>query len=87
MARQFTGRDVVSHAGHGGIFAGPDDLIESPLPWQTAGLSQTASGYGAKLTSTRKILFKGRAYRLYVTQYANAGSTWFVARGRKIFVI
>jgi hypothetical protein len=85
--KEFTDADVVPHAGHGGIFAGPEDLIDAPLPWQSAGLYETATGYGAKLTSTRKIHFNGRPHRLYVTQHANAGSTWFMARGRKIFVI
>jgi len=63
-----------------------DDLLHDPLDWQKRGLQQTASGYGAKLTSSYKINFEGKFYRLYVTQYGNAGSTWFRVRGRKIFV-
>lgn len=85
--RQFTDSDAKPWAGHLAIEAGPDDLIDSPLPWQEAGLTQTASGYGKRLTSRRKVHFNGRAYRLYVTQYANAGSTWLMARGRKIFIV
>lgn len=65
---------------------GPEQLIDDPLDWQKRGLQQTSSGYGRKLTSRYKINFEGKLYRLYVTIYSNAGSTWFRVRGRKIFV-
>lgn len=68
------------------IFCDVADLIDEPLGWQQRGLQQTASGYGSKLTSRYKIDFEGKLYRLYVTQYGNAGSTWFRVCGRKIFV-
>jgi hypothetical protein len=84
--KQFTDNDLQPWAGHFGLFASPEDLIDAPLDWQKAGLQQTASGYGSRLTSPRKIHFNGKLYRLYVTQYGNAGSVWFVAGGRKIFV-
>jgi hypothetical protein len=62
------------------------DLVDAPLDWQKRGLQQTASGYGSKLTSQYKIDFEGKLYRLYVTQFSNAGSTWFRVHGRKVFV-
>ncbi len=62
------------------------ELIDAPLPWQKRGLQQTATGYGAKLTSRRKIQFHGKLYRLYVTCYGNAGSAWFKTQGRTIYV-
>ena len=62
------------------------DLLHCPLVWQERGLLQTTSGYGRKLTSEYKISFNGRLYRLYVTQISNAASTWFMAKGKKIFV-
>jgi len=68
------------------IYTETTDLIDDPLPWQKQGLQQTASGYGRKLTSRYKINFEGKLYRLYVTIYSNAGSTWFRVKGRKIFV-
>ena len=68
------------------LFASQGDLIDAPLDWQRRGLSQTASGYGAKLTTSRKISFDGKLYRVYCTCYGNAGSCWFVAKGRKIWV-
>jgi hypothetical protein len=84
--RLFTESDLQPWAGHFGLFADATQLIDEPLDWQKRGLQQTATGYGAKLTSRYKINFEGKLYRLYVTQYGNAGSTWFRVRGRKIFV-
>lgn len=40
-------------------------------------LSETATGYGKKLTSDYKIKFEGKDYRVYVTIYSNIGSCWF----------
>lgn len=80
---QFTAADVKREQF---IYASKEDLVYAPLPWQKLGLQQTASGYGNKLTSPYKICFEGRLYRLYVTCFSNAGSTWFVAKGKKYFV-
>ena len=63
-----------------------EELKDSPLWWHRQGLSQTASGYGAKLTLRYKISYEGREFRLYATCYGNAASTWFKVKGRKIFV-
>jgi len=48
-------------------------------------LQETASGYGAKLTTRRKIRYSGRLYRVYCTIYGNAGSCWICCKGEKIF--
>lgn len=85
--KEFTEKDLQPHAGHMGLWASREELIDAPLWWQERGLQQTASGYGSKLTSSYKIRFGGRDYRLYVTCYSNAGSTWFTVKGRKIFII
>ncbi|HNC58661.1 MAG TPA: hypothetical protein PLP33_24760 [Leptospiraceae bacterium] len=63
-----------------------EDLVYDPLEWQKQGLQQTASGYGMKLTMPWKIHFNGKLYRLYCTHISNAGSVWFVSKGKKIFV-
>lgn len=92
MSRQFTEANVTSWVNSHNdepmfkIYCDVQDLIDAPLDWQKRGLQQTASGYGSKLTSRYKIHFEGKEYRLYVTIYGNAGSTWFRVRGRKIFV-
>lgn len=87
----FTDADVAAHAcvpGAGLINTGDfhKELVYAPLDWQKRGLQETATGYGAKLTMSIKINFNGRLYRLYCTRYAGAGSVWFAAKGRKIFV-
>ena len=50
---------------------------DRPLWWHKAGLSQTASGYGSKLTSSKVVLLKdGRVRRVYITCWSNSGSAW-----------
>ena len=56
-------------------------LIHAPLWWHDQGLTQTATGFGRKLTTPYKIEFNGRLYRVYCTQISNAGSLWFTAKG------
>lgn len=63
----------------------PYTRVEKPLWWHKQGLSQTASGYGGKLTSSSCVkLADGRVRRVYVTCYGNAGSAWIMLDGRKL---
>jgi hypothetical protein len=62
------------------------DLIESPLLWQERGLSYTASGYGAKIPTSKKVKFRGRWHRVYCTIYSNSGSCWIKSKGEKYYV-
>lgn len=82
MTKAFTDDDVKDDY----IICDRSELIHDPLWWQKRGLQQTATGYGAALTSEYKIQFNGKLYRLYTTIYSNNGSTWFKTKGRKIFV-
>jgi hypothetical protein len=82
----FTDKDVDDAGQFPKIFADSSELVDAPLDWQKRGLSQTASGYGGKLTGSRKINFNGKLYRIYHTQYSNAGSAWFTVKGRKIYI-
>lgn len=52
---------------------------ESPLWWQIAGLSFTASGYGARIPTTRMIKLHGRWHRVYCRIYSNNG-TLFIGK-------
>lgn len=63
-----------------------DDLVLCELDWQKRGLQESRTGYGAKLNSGYKIHFEGKLYRVYITCYGNAGSSWFTYKGRKIYV-
>ncbi|OQA09826.1 MAG: hypothetical protein BWY66_00365 [bacterium ADurb.Bin374] len=80
--RNFTEKDIED----GRIFADRSELVYAPLDWQMRGLQQTASGYGARLTTAFKIMFEGKLRRLYSTCYGNAGSVWFKTKGRTIYV-
>ena len=62
------------------------DLIEELLPWQLTNYTETQSGYGARLTSRHKIMFEGKARRIYITIYSNNGTAWFKYKGQKIIV-
>jgi hypothetical protein len=84
--KTFTDNDLQPWAGSYGLFADRSELVDAPLWWQSKGLQQTATGYGSKLTMTQKINFNGKLYRLYCTCYGNAGSVWFIAKGKKIYV-
>lgn len=43
-------------------------------------------GYGEKITTDKMVVIGSRKYRMYVTQYSNAGSCWIVREGKKIFL-
>lgn len=80
--RNFTENDIDDNR----IFTERSELVYAPLDWQMHGLQQTASGYGAKLTTSLKIMFDGKLRRLYSTCYGNSGSVWFKTKGRTIYV-
>lgn len=87
--KHFTLSDVKDHSvvpKAGKLYGEPGDLIYAPLEWQRRGYQQTASGYGAKLTSPHMISFEGRLRRIYLTCYGNSGSAWFTYKRKKIFV-
>lgn len=50
------------------------DIKEKPLPWQTRGLSYTASGYGARIPTAYLVKFKGKWRRVYCRIYSNSGT-------------
>lgn len=70
----------------GYVSAEISELIDAPLWWHSQGLSQTSSGYGAKLTTRYKISLDGKRRRLYSTCYGNAASVWFMLNGSKVHV-
>ncbi len=54
-----------------------------PLWFHTAGLQETASGYGKRLRSTREVFVGGRWRRVYITIFSNSGTAWIVLKGVK----
>lgn len=57
------------------------------LWWQKKGLSQTASGYGRKLTSSIivKTDIDNRWRRVYVTCFSNTGSFFVMVKGKSVY--
>ena len=68
------------------------ELIDSPVktrkfPWGvTAFPGQGADGYGSKITMPYTVQYSGCLRRIFCTQISNAGSLWFMCKGKKIFV-
>ncbi len=63
------------------------EIFDKPLWFHEQGLSQTASGYGKALTSSRMVrLPNGREYRVYVTCYSNSGTSWIKMKGEQYIV-
>jgi hypothetical protein len=61
-------------------------IKDAPLWWQKQGLQQTTTGYGAKLTSSKMVFFRGKWRRIYITCYGNAGSAWIETRGERFYL-
>jgi hypothetical protein len=59
---------------------------QRPLWYHLRGLQQTASGYGARLVSSREVFYAGRWRRVYITQYGNAGSAWIIVKGARFYL-
>lgn len=49
------------------------EIRESILPWQAAGLTWTASGYGARIPTEYMVKYLGRWRRVYCCIYSNSG--------------
>lgn len=61
-------------------------VLDNPLWWHIQGLTQTASGYGSKLTTRYMLPIGKRLYRVYCTQYSNAGTLWIKYKGVKFIL-
>ena len=62
------------------------ELIDAPLWWHKRGLSYTASGYGAKIPTSRKVQYKNKLRRVYCSIYGNSGTCWIIVDGEKMIV-
>jgi hypothetical protein len=54
-------------------------IVEKPLPWQTAGLTYTATGYGSRIPTSKMVRFNGKWRRVYCRIYSNVG-TCFIGK-------
>jgi hypothetical protein len=62
------------------------ERIYAPLEWHKLGRSQTATGYGNKLTTPYKVQHNGRLYRVYATCWSNAATCWIQSKGQKLYL-
>lgn len=84
--KHFTSDDVKRNLQFPRIYCDKSELVYDAPEWMKRGLTETASGYGARLNSGLKIHYNGRLYRIYTTNYGNSGSSWFKVKGEKIYV-
>jgi len=69
------------------MIEGTEVVLENkPLWWHLQGLSQTASGYGKKITTHWMVQYMGKLRRVYCTIFSNAGTCWITVKGKKIVV-
>jgi hypothetical protein len=67
------------------VYADNYKTVERPLWYHKRGLSQTSTGYGRKLTSSKcAVLPDGTVRRVYVTCFSNAGTAWIILKGRPV---
>lgn len=62
------------------------ELVLCETWWQKQGLSQTASGFGAKMLTRWKVKHNGRLKRIYCAIWSNSGTCYIIHKGEKIIV-
>lgn len=58
----------------------------NPLPHHRAGLTWTATGYGARIPTVHMVKFRGIWRRVYAAQFANVGTLYVGKRAAGLFV-
>ena len=66
----------------------PYTVTINQLGWQKQGLTQTATGYGRKLTTEYMLHVPDapRPYRVYAICYSNAASFYILRKGQMLFL-
>jgi len=62
------------------------DIIDAPMWYHKRGLQQTATGYGSKLNTGKKLMVGNRSYRIYCICYSNSGSNYIIVKGERIYL-
>ncbi|MFT7280514.1 MAG: hypothetical protein ACI9DM_000233 [Cyclobacteriaceae bacterium] len=57
------------------------------LPWQKRGLTYTATGYGARIPTTYKVVHEGRWKRVYCAIYSNSGTSFIESNQKPIATV
>ena len=79
--KNYTTADIDTTGKYTHLYIADKDFIDAPLPWQRAGLSQTATGYGRKLATSKCIMFNGRPRRVYCCCFSNSGVAYITGGG------
>jgi hypothetical protein len=61
------------------------EIKDAPMWYRERGLMQTASGYGTKLNTGKKVRWNNRWYRLYCHIISNSGSCYILVKGKRIY--
>ncbi len=59
---------------------------EELLPWQKRGLMYTATGFGDKIPTSKKVLYASKWRRIYCSIFSNSGTCYIVHNKTKIIV-
>lgn len=59
----------------------------APMPHHRAGLTWTASGYGARIPTEHQVKYAGRWRRVYCYVYSNCGTLFIGKRCRDGFIV
>lgn len=62
------------------------EFYYSPLWWHEKGLTQTASGYGRKLTTPYKVEYMGKKRRVYALCFSNVASLYVIVKNKSYFL-
>ena len=65
----------------------PFECKDSPLWHHLAGISETASGYGIKLTTPYMVKIRNRWRRVYCCQISNAGTLYIGKPGQWEYIV
>ena len=68
------------------IYIEDHDVMVDYLPWQLQGKTYTATGYGSKIPTSKKIKYNGIWHRIYCAIYSNIGTCYIISKGQKIIV-
>jgi hypothetical protein len=62
------------------------EFIDAPMPHHKAGLTWTATGYGAAIPTTLMVRYKGHLRRVYCRIYSNGGTCFVRISGKRVVV-
>lgn len=62
------------------------EVKDSPLWWQSKGLSYTTTGYGSRIPTRYMVKYKNKWRRVYCMQYSNCGTLYIGKRQDNLII-